>query len=78
MSGAPGFEFDPSWPKPLPTGWITGQLPCVYVDHRDHVLIVNRGNGGGRQRPKKYRPAWAACSPKSCIAWISASKAWFT
>ena len=42
-SGAPRFEFDPSWPKPLPAGWITGQLPCVYVDHHDHILIVNRG-----------------------------------
>lgn len=44
MSNAPRFEFDPSWPKPLPAGWITGQLPCVYVDHHDNVLIVNRGN----------------------------------
>jgi hypothetical protein len=42
--GAPRFEFDTSWPKPLPAGWITGQLPCVYVDHRDNILIVNRGN----------------------------------
>ena len=25
MSGAPQFEFDTSWPKPLPAGWITGQ-----------------------------------------------------
>lgn len=41
---APRFEFDPSWPKPLPKGWITGQLPCVYVDRHDHVLVVNRGN----------------------------------
>ena len=40
----PRFEIDPKWPKPLPAGWITGQLPCVYVDHNDNVLIVNRGN----------------------------------
>lgn len=38
------FELDPSWPRPLPAGWITGQLPCVYVDHNDNILIVNRGN----------------------------------
>lgn len=43
-SVAPRFEFDPHWPKPLPDKWITGQLPCVYVDHHDHILIVNRGN----------------------------------
>ena len=40
----PRFEIDPKWPKPLPAGWITGQLPCVYVDHNDNILIVNRGN----------------------------------
>ena len=44
QSAAPRFEVDPWWPKPLPEGWITGQLPCVYVDHHDNVLIVNRGN----------------------------------
>ncbi len=43
-SAAPRFEFDPSWPKPLPEGWIGGQLACVTVDHHDHVLIVNRGD----------------------------------
>jgi DNA-binding beta-propeller fold protein YncE len=43
-SDVPRFEFDPTWPKPLPEGWITGQLPCVYVDHNDNILIVNRGN----------------------------------
>lgn len=43
-SDAPRFELDPKWPKPLPEGWITGQLPCVYVDRNDNILIVNRGN----------------------------------
>jgi len=43
-SAGPRFELDPTWPKPLPEGWIGGQLPCVYVDHNDHVLIVNRGD----------------------------------
>ena len=43
-SDVPRFEFDPTWPKPLPDGWITGQLPCVYVDRNDNILIVNRGN----------------------------------
>jgi len=43
-SATPQFELEPSWPKPLPEGWITGQLACVCVDHSDHVLIVNRGD----------------------------------
>src|SRR3970282_2207209 len=44
QSAAPRFEIDPSWPKPLPEGWIAGQLACVHVDHNDHVLTVNRGD----------------------------------
>lgn len=44
QSTAPRFEFDTTWPKPLPEGWIGGQLPCVFVDHNDHILIVNRGD----------------------------------
>ena len=40
----PKFETDPSWPKPLPEGWITGQLGGVCVDSHDHVIVVNRGD----------------------------------
>jgi len=43
-SAAPRFEIDPTWPKPLPEGWIGGQLACVYIDHNDRVLVVNRGD----------------------------------
>jgi len=38
----PRFEIDPYWPKPLPEGWITGQLGGVCVDSHDHVIVVNR------------------------------------
>ena len=38
----PQFEVDPSWPKALPEGWITGQLGGVCVDSHDHVVVVNR------------------------------------
>jgi len=44
VSTAPRFELDAAWPNPLPEGWIAGQLACVYVDHNDHVLVVNRGD----------------------------------
>ena len=40
----PKFEIDASWPKPLPAGWITGQLGGVCVDAHDHVVVVNRQN----------------------------------
>ena len=38
----PKFEVDPTWPKPLPAGWITGQLGGVCTDAHDHVVVVNR------------------------------------
>jgi len=41
---APRFEIDPSWPKPLPEGWITGQLAGVCVDHDDNIIVTNRGD----------------------------------
>jgi hypothetical protein len=38
------FEVDPSWPKPLPNLWITGEIGGVCVDAHDHVFILNRRN----------------------------------
>jgi len=40
--GAPRFEVDASWPKPLPEGWITGQLGGLCTDSHDHIVVVNR------------------------------------
>jgi DNA-binding beta-propeller fold protein YncE len=44
QGGAPKFEVDPTWPKPLPENWVTGQVSGVCVDNQDHVFIVNRNN----------------------------------
>ena len=41
---APGFEVDPYWPKPLPEGWLNGQLPGVCVDSHDHIVVLDRRN----------------------------------
>src|SRR5688572_32829881 len=41
---APRYEIDTSWPKPLPEGWINGQLPCVCVDNDDNIICTNRGD----------------------------------
>ena len=38
------FEVDPTWPKPLPEHWITGQVGGVCTDSHDHIVIVNRRN----------------------------------
>ena len=42
--GGPQFEVDPSWPKPLPERWVTGELGGVCVDANDHVFVLSRAN----------------------------------
>src|SRR5258707_4810924 len=42
QSGAPHYEVDASWPKPLPDRWVLGGLGGVCVDAQDHVVILNR------------------------------------
>ena len=43
-AAAPQFEVDPSWPKPLPERWVTGELGGVCVDAKDHVFVLSRAN----------------------------------
>ena len=40
----PEFVVDPSWPKPLPEGWINATLGHPCVDAHDHILIIDRQN----------------------------------
>jgi DNA-binding beta-propeller fold protein YncE len=42
QSGAPQYQVDPSWPKPLPDRWVLGGLGGVCVDAQDDVLVLNR------------------------------------
>src|SRR5438034_8542340 len=42
QTGAPRYEADLSWPKPLPDRWVLGGLGGVCVDAQDHVLVLNR------------------------------------
>src|SRR5678815_5589178 len=52
------YEFDPSWPKPLPDKWVLGGLGGLCVDAQDHVLILNRQDvldvdlNAGKMAPK--------------------------
>jgi DNA-binding beta-propeller fold protein YncE len=41
---APRFEVDPTFPKPLPNGWVMGMTIGVTVDAQDHIWIVHRQN----------------------------------
>src|SRR5207248_204968 len=42
QAGAPRYEVEAGWPKPLPDRWVLGGLGGVCVDAQDHVLILNR------------------------------------
>ena len=42
QSNGPKFEIDPSWPKPLPEGWIIGRTGSTCVDAHDHLIVTNR------------------------------------
>ena len=63
--GAPMFEVDPFWPKPLPNNWLLGSTIGVAVDSDDHVWIVHRGNLGNNEIPAALDPplAEACCFP---------------
>jgi DNA-binding beta-propeller fold protein YncE len=47
QNNVPRYEVDPSWPKPLPDRWVTGEMGGVCVDAQDHVFIVQRVNDVG-------------------------------
>ncbi len=63
--GAPMFEVDPFWPKPLPNNWLLGSTIGVAVDSRDHVWVVHRGNLAANEMPAALDPPFAAecCFP---------------
>ena len=47
QAGVPKFEVDPSWPKPLPNRWVTGEIGGLCLDSKDHVFLVQRVNDVG-------------------------------
>src|SRR5882762_10002887 len=47
QGNVPRYEVDPSWPKPLPDRWVTGEMGGVCVDSQDHVFIAQRVNDVG-------------------------------
>ena len=64
-SDAAAFQFDATWPKPLPDNWTLGNVVGVAVDARDHIWIVptsgqpERAGAGRRRRPAARRGAAA-------------------
>lgn len=59
---APRFEVDPFWPKPLPNGWLLGNVIGVGVDSNDHVWIVHRSDTvTDAEAAAETNPPTAAC-----------------
>jgi Tfp pilus assembly protein PilX len=66
------YEVDPTWPKPLPENWVTGQVSGVCVDGQDHVFIVNRKkrnvSGERQQSPATKTAATGSIPPRTLDA----------
>ena len=41
----PVYEWDPTWPQPLPDTWVVGPVVGVSVDAMDHIWVVHRPRG---------------------------------
>ena len=55
-----GFQVDPYWPKPLPEGWLLGNVVGVATDSGDNVWIIHRP---GSQAGAADTPAVIAFDP---------------
>jgi len=53
VKNPPLMGADPTWPKPLPNGWVTGQVGGTCIDSQDNIFIVTRGfQTGGLTSPE--------------------------
>ena len=53
VKNPPLMGVDPNWPKPLPNGWVLGQVGGTCIDANDHVFVVTRGfQTGGLTAPE--------------------------
>jgi DNA-binding beta-propeller fold protein YncE len=41
---APTFQVDPYWPKPLPEGWMLGNVVGIAIDAKDTIWVTHRPN----------------------------------
>ena len=56
------FQFDATWPKPLPDNWTLGNVVGVAVDARDHIWVVHRpGSLTPQERGADETPPLAEC-----------------
>ncbi len=73
--GAPTFEYDPSWPKPLPNNWALGEVWGVAVDSHDNPWILHgystRVQGMLEQEGRELAPPVVQFDPEGNVlqAW---------
>jgi NHL repeat-containing protein len=58
----PRYRVDPSWPAPLPNGWILGQVSGIATDADDHVWVLQRpGSLTEDERGAALSPPQSTC-----------------
>ena len=55
----PKFQYDPSFPQPLPEKWAIGAIGGMAVDSHDHIWVLHRPS----PLQKNERFAGAAMTP---------------
>lgn len=67
----PPLRPDPSWPKPLPDGWVFGEVSGVAVDSRDHVWTLHRPRWEHRGDSRRGAPPVIEFDPQGHVvqAW---------
>ena len=38
----PTFQYDPTFPQPLPAQWAVGAIGGMAIDARDHIWVLHR------------------------------------
>ena len=75
LASPPSFEYDPSWPKPLPNNWGLGEVWGVAVDSHDNPWILHgdsdRVRGFLEQEGKDLAPPVVQFDPEGNVlqAW---------
>jgi len=61
----PVFEFDPTWPRPLPKNWVMGSVIGLDVDSKDHIWVVQRPSSlsGDEKSATTTPPQSECCAP---------------
>lgn len=61
-SEPPSFSVDASWPKPLPSNWLLGQVSGVATGADDHVWVLQRpGSLSEDERGATLQPPQSRC-----------------